>query len=190
MLTNADAATYSQERTTLLERRAKFQAEMESIIGKTNFFTHNPTTMQERGAELALFRELHRGDSWHRADDAFQAALMPQGSLVRKKAADKYFFIIRVYNVALLLWPASQPVVNLWVPDPSASSLEWHCVFCLSDWEEIPLTYTSPLHAFTEDALLHTQPSGRGGSGLSDDFYMISGCRAIVSQALLHLSTL
>ena len=97
-------------------------------------------------------RELKALNAEHLADDAHFAALMPLGALVRSK--DKVgceSFVWRVYDAAVLCWPARREAMGLWVPDEAATSLTWQCVFDLKDWEELPTEYRSPLHNFIED---------------------------------------
>ncbi len=145
-------AKYSPEEEALLRKRAAFQEKIEKVMGKMKWDTHTPESMQEKYAELALMRELKEKDASHLADDAHFAALMPHGALVRRKGtAGSESFVWRVYDAAVLLWPAKQQAVRLWVPDESATSLIWQCVFDLKDWEELPTYYRSPLANFLQD---------------------------------------
>ena len=113
--------------------------------------THTPQSLQERFAELHLMRELRRLASWHLADDAWQAALMPVGCLVTQKSSGQHYFVVRAYDAAMLAWPAVSPQVNLWEMDKSATSLSWVVVLDLNDWSEVPLKYASPLQVFISD---------------------------------------
>jgi hypothetical protein len=151
LLKNADNSAYSQEQKSLLERRVKFQAEMEKVMGHQTWETHTPESGQERYAELALMRELKLRNASHLADDADKAAMMPLGGLVNHKGEGRCYFVVRVYDAAVLLWPAQQEAVKLWVCDESVCRLEWRCVFDLNEWEDTPLHYASPLHVFIED---------------------------------------
>jgi hypothetical protein len=148
---NAVHAAKSQARQDDLASRAKFQADIEKVMGEETWNTYTPESSQGRYAELALMRDLNRRNLWHRADDAWQAALMPQGSLVRRIESGLSFFVMRACDAAVLLWPAAEVAVNLWEPDQAASSLQWHVVLDLDDWQELPLRHLSPLHAFVED---------------------------------------
>ena len=149
----------SQERRSTLERRAKFQGEIENVMGEGDWFTKTPQSMQERYAEFALMRELRKHHTWHLADDAWKASLMPEHALVTYISTGESFFVIRACSAAVLLWRALQAAVNLWEPDPAASSLEWRCVLALEDWQDIPINYVSPLHALIEDPPFPQKPA-------------------------------
>ncbi len=86
---------------------------------------------------------------------------------MRRKADGWTFFAIRNYSVACVAWAAEEVAIGLWRHATSASSLTWVTVLDLSDFEEIPVEYTSPLHLFLEDeqnnALLCAQAGSSNG---------------------------
>ena len=109
---------------------------------------------------MHLMRELNEGDLWHRADDAWQAALLPRQALVRRKADGFTAFVVKAYSVAAVVWPAVQQGVGLWEEDQAASSLVWVIVLSLADFEVLPTAFASPLRLFLEDS----SPAGLCGT--------------------------
>ncbi|MCP4242916.1 MAG: hypothetical protein GY772_20375 [bacterium] len=131
-------------------KRKAWDERIERVLGRVTWSTHTPASEQELYAELALMRSMAEKKTWHRVDDAWRASLLPRGGLVRRKADGWTFFVIRNYSVACVAWQAEEAALGLWRHATSASSLTWVTVLDLSDFEEIPVEYASPLHLFLE----------------------------------------
>ncbi len=134
-----------------LKKREAWLAEIGKVVGPVTWSTYNPGSGQHMYAELFLMRNMNENDLWHRVDDAWHAAFLPQGGLVRRRSSDEAFFVVRAYEVACVVWPAEQAPPSLWKHKSSASSLTWIAVFDLEDLEEIPVEWASPLHMFLEE---------------------------------------
>ena len=71
----------------------------------------------------------------------------------RKKPAGLIFVVVRAYWCAVLLWAAVQKEINMFVRDPTASSLEWRVVLDFAAWEVCSVSILSPLHCVMKDSL-------------------------------------
>lgn len=139
------------EEEARLKQREEWKNKIEEVRTDYTWNTHTPASEQELYAEMFLMTTLYKKDLFHRADDAWQAELMPLGGLVRRKSDECTVFVVRNYSVACLCWPAKMSLWNIWTHDESASSLMWLEVLDINDFEEIPLDTVCPMHMFVLD---------------------------------------
>ena len=83
---------------------------------------------------------------------------MPAGALVQEKASGTYFFVVRAYWCAVLLWAAEQKEINMFVRDPTASSLEWRVVLDFAAWDVCSVSILSPLHCVLKESPIGSSP--------------------------------
>ena len=94
-------------------------------------------------------------------DNAWQARLLPEGQLLRRKSDGFVGFVLRAYTVAALCWPARPLELNLWVEDLEVEELAWVVCFAIEGFEVLPSEWSSPLHLILEDII---KSSSVGGS--------------------------
>ena len=131
--------------------RNKWMKKIERIEKGDDFLTFNPKSEQELFAESQLMKVVHELKRPHVADDAWRSGFMPEGALVQEKASGAYFFVVKAYWCAVLLWAAKQKEINMFVRDPTASSLEWRVVLDFAAWEVCSVPILSPLHCVLKD---------------------------------------
>ncbi len=148
-LPQVDDAAPSQQRE-VAEKQAEWHRLINGVKDKHRFTGFTPKSEQELHAEVALLRDLYTRGAWHEVDNAWKAALLPVGALVRRKIDQYCFFVQKGYAAAALTWPARQVEVNLWEPDLSVTSLQWICCFDLDAFEVIATEYLSPTHLMLE----------------------------------------
>lgn len=132
--------------------RKKWMTKIERIEKGDDFLTFTPKSEQELFAESQLMKVVHELKRPHVADDAWRSGFMPEGALVQEKAGGAYFFVVRAYWCAVLLWAAVQKEINMFVRDPTASSLEWRVVLDFAAWEVCSVSILSPLHCVLKDS--------------------------------------
>ena len=131
--------------------RNKWMKKIERIEKGDDFLTFNPKSEQELFAESQLMKVIHEKKTPHVADDAWRSGFMPEGALVQEKASGTYFFVVRAYWCAALLWVAEQKEFNMFNRDQTASSLEWRVVLDFAAWDVCAVTIMSPLHCVLKD---------------------------------------
>ena len=131
--------------------RKKWMEKIERIEKGDDFLTFTPKSEQELFAESQLMKRVHDLKKPHVADDAWRSGFMPAGALVQEKASGTYFFVVRAYWCAVLLWAAEQKEINMFVRDPTASSLEWRVVLDFAAWDVCSVSILSPLHCVLKD---------------------------------------
>ena len=131
--------------------RKKWMKKIERIEKGDDFLTFNPKSEQELFAESQLMKTIHEKKQPHVADDAWRSGFMPEGALVLEKASGTYFFVVRAYWCAALLWVAEQKEFNMFNRDQTASSLEWRVVLDFAAWDVCTVTIISPLHCVLKD---------------------------------------
>ena len=117
----------------------------ESFVGKT------PATAQALRAERHLLQDLFEKNCWHRVDDAFNSGLLPEGQLLHRTPSNTYWFVVKSYPAAALLWPAKNVEVGLWERDLTVHKLTWVVCYDISEYKEIPTAFVSPLSLFVQD---------------------------------------
>ena len=134
---------------------------IERIEKGDDFLTFTPKSEQEFFAESQLMQRVHDLKNPHVADDAWRSGFMPEGALVQEKVSGTYFFVVRAYWCAVLLWAAKQREINMFVRDPAAASLEWRVVLDFADWDVSSVDILSPLHCVLKDSPLIPPPCGQ-----------------------------
>lgn len=141
---------------------------IERVEKGDDFLTFTPKSEQEFFAESQLMQRVHELSNPHVADDAWRSGFMPEGALVQEKASGAYFFVVRAYWCAVLLWAAKQREINMFVRDPAAASLEWRVVLDFADWDVCSVDILSPLHCVLKDSPLIPPPLTAVNSPLFD----------------------
>ena len=131
---------------------------IERIEKGDDFLTFTPKSEQELFAESQLMQRVHDLQNPHVADDAWRSGFMPEGALVQEKVSGTYFFVVRAYWCAVLLWAAKQQEINMFVRDPAAASLEWRVVLDFAAWDVCSVDILSPLHCVLKDSPLLPPP--------------------------------
>ena len=126
--------------------RKEWMEKIERIEKKQDLLTFTPESEQVLFAESQLMKVVHEKKQPHVADDAWRSGFMPEGALVQEKASGAYFFVVRAYWCAALLWVAEQKEFNMFNRDQTASSLEWRVVLDFAAWDVCAVTIMSPLH--------------------------------------------
>ena len=133
------------------KKENEWKSKLEGVMDDKTFHTTTPAGQQQLFAELELMAFLEEKKLRARKNDAWGASFLPLDGLLRPTGGDEYFFVVRVYDVGVITWPAVRVAVNLWGYDFSASSLKWRFAFDLRDYEEIPLEVAAPLRLQLED---------------------------------------
>ena len=132
----------------------KWLQDIANVATDESFVGYTPASEQELGAEVQLMRVLFRTGEWHEVDNAWQAGLLPEGQVVRRKSDALTAIVLRSYSVVALLWPAKQVAMRLWTADLEVQELRWVVCFDIATFEVIPCEWASPLHLILEDAII------------------------------------
>ena len=95
----------------------KWLADISNVATDESFVGYTPASEQELAAEVQLMRVLFTTSEWHEVDNVWQAGLLPEGQVVRRKSDALTTIVLRSYSVAALLWPAKQVAMRLWTAD-------------------------------------------------------------------------
>ena len=90
----------------------KWFADIANVATDESFVGYMHASEQELGAEVQLMRVLFRTGEWHEVDNAWQAGLLPEGQVVRRKLDALTGIVLRTYSVVALLWPSIQAAHN------------------------------------------------------------------------------
>ena len=132
----------------------KWFADIANVATDESFVGYTPASEQELGAEVQLMRVLFRTGEWHEVDNAWQAGLLPEGQVVRRKSDALTAIVLRSYSAAALLWPAKQVAMRLCTAGLGVQGLRWVVCFDLTAFEVIPCAWASPLH-FNLEVSIH-----------------------------------
>jgi hypothetical protein len=139
----------------LLRRQAssrdKWMKAIEDIEVNNDFLTYTPRSEQELFAELHMMRAVYRFRTPWLAEDAWRSAFLVQGALLFEKSTRQHFFSVRAYRCAVLLWPAEQRELNLFVRAEAATCLQWSTCFDFDHWEVWETKVQSPLALMLEE---------------------------------------
>ena len=127
----------------------KWLEDIAKVATDESFVGYTPASEQELGAEVQLMRVLFTTGEWHEVDNAWQAGLLPEGQVVRRKSDALTGIVLRSYSVAALLWPAKQVAMRLWTADLEVQELRWVVCFDIATFEVIPCEWASPLTLFS-----------------------------------------
>jgi hypothetical protein len=148
---------------------AKKRVVFDNAISKVtadDYSAYTPASQQQRFAERWLLRDLYLTSEWIKVADAWNAGLIPPGKLIRNIVTREVFLVMKVYAVAVVLWPAVQLQLNLFQPDLSINQLAKRCIYDLSEWEELPFIYSSPWSCYLQDFRLDSRLANRSSSAL------------------------
>ena len=143
----------TQEEIAAQSQLGKWYAEIEKVEDEKAFTGSTPATEQELHAELHLLTCLYTIGEWHQVDNAWQAGLLPEGQLLRRKSDGFVGFVLRAYTGAALCWPARPLELNLWVADLEVEELTRVVCFAIGGFEVLPSEWPSPLHLILEDSI-------------------------------------
>ena len=87
-------AAPSQEKEAAKSLRVLLQR-IDEVRDEKAFVGRTAATSQQLRAERHLLRNLFDNNCWHRADDAFNAGLLPERQLLLHAASNKYWFVVR-----------------------------------------------------------------------------------------------
>ena len=132
----------------------KWLEDIANVATDESFVGYTPASEQELAAEVQLMRVLFRTGEWHEVDNAWQAGLLPEGQLVRRKSDSLTAIVLRSYAAAALLWPAKQVAMRLWTADLEVQELRWVVCFDIVTFEVIPCGWASPLHLILEVTII------------------------------------
>ena len=129
----------------------QWMREIETIEKGKDFLTYTARSEQELFAEMHLMCEVHRRRLPHIAEDAWRSAFLTKSSLLFEKSTEEYYFVVRAFRCAVLLWPAVRREINIFSRDETASSLAWRACFDFDEWEVMEIKVQSPLSMMLED---------------------------------------
>ena len=112
----------------------------------------NPESEQKLVADLRLLRQLHGENAWHKANDAWNTALLPVGGLIYVKSLNMHLWVLKTNDSAALCWPAEQVEANMW-RKAKVKELTWYTCFDLNDVEVLSVLVESPKSLFLQERL-------------------------------------
>ena len=118
---------------------------LSGVKGEQTWFKHTPTSEQERYAEMVCILDIARMKDETFAEEAWKAELVPMGEFVSFDTG-VYFFVVRTYPKACVLWPATKSVDGIFEIDLTCTELTIRTVFDVSLIVVQRCTTASPLH--------------------------------------------
>ena len=110
--------------------------------------TFSPMGSYALYAELAALSWLHSHGRWHLADRLWWTGLLPEGELVMEVGTGCYYMVLKVFDMAALVWPMLQLKPNAFTwgrPD----QLTWKFATKQLDFKVLATQVVSPMAAWS-----------------------------------------